>query len=115
MGDVPAFCRDLVLGDPVFHLWAANPRPAFTRGEEDVHLLGYLRREVIDIGIPLAVVGSREEQLRVLSRNTKRMSWTVPTRSVSSKLPFRNCSNARNRAAPPGANGAIKVNSETLP
>src|SRR5262249_9852993 len=36
MGDVPAFGRDLVLDDPVFHLWAANPRPAFARGEAAV-------------------------------------------------------------------------------
>ena len=39
----------------------------------------------------------------------------TPTLSVSSKLPFRNCSKARSRAAPPGANGAITVNSETVP
>src|SRR5262249_26503619 len=39
MGDVPAFCRDLVLVDPVFHLRAANPRPAFAGGEDDIHLV----------------------------------------------------------------------------
>src|SRR5262249_7603500 len=43
------------------------------------------------------------------------MSWTVPTRSVSSKLPSRSSSKARSRAAPPGANGAMKRSSETLP
>src|SRR5262249_30509690 len=66
MGDVPSFCRDLVLDNPVFHLWAANPRPAFARGEDDVHLVGDLRCEVIDIRVKVAVVGSREEQLRVV-------------------------------------------------
>src|SRR5215831_10240745 len=89
MGDVPAFGRDLVLGDPVFHLWAANPRPAFTRGEEDVHLVGYLRREVIDIGIPLAVVGSREEQLRVVvqEHETHVVDGANPVRVIEVAIP----------------------------
>ena len=43
------------------------------------------------------------------------MSWTVPTFAPALKLPSSNRSTARNRLAPPGANGAITVNSETLP
>src|SRR6516165_10570970 len=89
MGHVPAFCCDLVLGDPVFHLRAANPRPAFTWGEEDVHLVGYLRREVIDIGIPLAVVGSREEQLRVVvqEHETHVVDGANPVRVIEVAVP----------------------------
>src|SRR5262245_5062561 len=61
MGDVPAFCCDLMLDDPVLYLGAANPRPALACGEDDIHLVGDLRCEVIDVGVPLAVVGCREE------------------------------------------------------
>src|SRR5882672_7543241 len=52
-----------------------------------------------------------------LSRNTKRMSWTVPTLSTSSlpMLPCRASRKPRSRLAPPGASGTITVNSETLP
>src|SRR5262245_27725400 len=66
MCDIPPFRRDLVLDDPVFHLWAAYPRPAFARREDDIHLVGDLRCEVIDVGVKIAVIGRREEQLRVV-------------------------------------------------
>ena len=55
-----------VLDDPVLHLRAVNPRPAFASRENDVHFVGNLRREVVDIGVPLAIVGGGEEQLRVV-------------------------------------------------
>src|SRR5215475_1415800 len=66
MTDKPAFCLDLVPGDPVLRFRAANPRPAFASRKDDVHFIGYLRREVVDIGVPLVVVGSREDKLRVV-------------------------------------------------
>src|SRR5262245_5265542 len=58
MGDVPAFCRDLVLGDPVFYLRTVNARPAFPGRKENVHFVGDLRHEVLDVDVPVAVVGS---------------------------------------------------------
>src|SRR5262249_41233573 len=36
MGDVPAFCRDLVLGDPVFHGGVAKPRKLLQFGEQQI-------------------------------------------------------------------------------
>ena len=115
MGDVPAFCRDLVLDDPVLHLRAANPWPAFERREDDVHVIGNLRREVVDIGVPLAVVGGREEKLRVVVQEDEAHVVDGANLRPARKLPSSNRSTARSRLAPPGANGAITVNSETLP
>src|SRR5215467_8903842 len=66
MGDVPANRRDLVFGNPVLYLGAANAWPAIACREEDVQAVRNRRREVADVGIPLAVVGSGEEQLRVV-------------------------------------------------
>src|SRR5215510_540573 len=66
MGDKPAFCGDLVRDDPILDLRAANPGPAFQRREDHVHFIRNLRCEVVDIGIPLAVVGRREQKLRVV-------------------------------------------------
>ncbi|HST11192.1 MAG TPA: hypothetical protein VLL05_12520, partial [Terriglobales bacterium] len=60
---------DLVFDDPVFHLRAVNPRPAFESREEDVHIVGNLRREVVDIGVPVTVEGSGEEKLRVIEKH----------------------------------------------
>src|SRR5262245_21018967 len=66
MSDIPTVCRDLVFDDPVLHLRAPNSRPAFASREYDVHFIGNLRREVVDVGVPLVVVGGREEKLRVV-------------------------------------------------
>ena len=66
LADVPAFCRDLVPGEVVLRLRAANPRPAFPRRVDDVQVVGDLRHEVVDVGVPVAVEGRGEEQLRVV-------------------------------------------------
>jgi hypothetical protein len=50
-----------------------------------------------------------------LSKNTKRMSWSVPTLSPLLRLPPSNRRNARSRFAPPAASGTTIVSSETLP
>src|ERR1700733_8228247 len=50
-----------------------------------------------------------------LSKNTKRMSWRLPTRSPLFRLPPSNRRKARSRLAPPGASGTMIVSSETLP
>src|SRR5690242_7411309 len=42
MGDVPAFCRDLVPGEVVLRLRAANPRPAFESTIQDIQVVGNL-------------------------------------------------------------------------
>src|SRR5262249_31494805 len=52
MGDVPTFCRDLMLSDPVFHLGTVNSWPAFPKRKENVHFVGDLRHEVLDVGVP---------------------------------------------------------------
>src|SRR4030095_6467562 len=66
IGDVPCVRRDLVLDDPVFHLRAPNPRPPHGIAEQQIHSVGNLRREVVDVRVPLAIVGGGEEQLRVV-------------------------------------------------
>src|SRR6188472_4384978 len=66
VGDVPTFCIDLVTGEVVLRARAANPRPAFESTIQDIQIVGDLRREVVDVGIPLAVEGGAEEQLRVV-------------------------------------------------
>src|SRR5258708_16511089 len=40
MGDVPALCRDLMIGDKVFHLRVVDARPAFPARKEDIHFVG---------------------------------------------------------------------------
>src|SRR6186713_3166941 len=66
VGDVPAFGVDLVAGEVVLRLRAADPRPAFEGAVQDVEVVGDLRREVVDVGVPLAVEGGAEQQLRVV-------------------------------------------------
>jgi hypothetical protein len=66
MGDVPALSRDLVFRDIVFRLGAANSRPAFPRRVDDVEVIGNLRNEVVDVGVPVAVIGCGEQELRVV-------------------------------------------------
>src|SRR5262245_1924840 len=53
--DVPRGRSDLIADEPVLDRWAANARPPDAIGEQDVHGIGDLRREVIDVGVPLAV------------------------------------------------------------
>src|SRR6185369_13813459 len=51
-----------------------------------------------------------------LSKNTKRMSWRVPTLDApGARLPPSDCRNVRSRFAPPGTNGTMMVNSERFP
>src|SRR5262245_13371096 len=72
MGDVPAFCRDLVLSDPVFHRGVAKPRKLLEFGEQQIQLVGNLRCELVEIAVPrIAVVGGGEEQLRVIVQEHK--------------------------------------------
>src|SRR5262245_44699193 len=72
MGDVPAFCRDLVLSDPVFHRGVSKPRKLFEFGEQQIQLVGNLRCELVEIAVPrIAVVGGGEEQLRVFVQEHK--------------------------------------------
>src|SRR5262245_5080764 len=89
MGDVPAFCRDLMLGDPVFHLRAVNPRPAFPARKEDVHFVGNLRHEVLDVDVPVAVIGGGEEQLGVVvqKHETHVVDGADPVRVVKVAVP----------------------------
>ena len=49
-----------------FTFGLVNARPALEVAEEDVHRRGNLRHEVVDVGVPLAVVRGGEEQLRVV-------------------------------------------------
>src|SRR4030095_15909936 len=55
IGDVPARCRNLVTDDPVLHRRAVNPRPSLAIGEQQVQVVGNLRREVVDVGVPVAI------------------------------------------------------------
>src|SRR5215469_285507 len=89
MGDVPTFCRDLMVSDPVFHLGTVNSRPAFPKRKEDVQFVGNFRHEVLNVGVPLAVVGSGEEQLRVVvqKHETHVVDGTNPVRVVEVAVP----------------------------
>src|SRR5262249_45275186 len=89
MGDVPACCRDLMLLDPVLHLGTVNARPAFPSRKEDVHFVGDLRHEALDVDVPVAVVGGGEEQLRVVvqKHNTHVVSAADPLRVVEVAIP----------------------------
>jgi hypothetical protein len=84
IGDVPEDRRDLVACDEVFDLRATNPWPTFDIAELQVEDVGDLRREVLDVDVPVAVVGGAKRSFVSLSRITKRMSWTVPTLSTIS-------------------------------
>src|SRR4029078_10260860 len=59
--NIPAFRRDLLACEVVFHLWAVNPRISLAIAEQQINGVGNLRREVFDIGVPLAVVSGGEE------------------------------------------------------
>src|SRR5262245_60652036 len=62
--DVPGLGRDLVLGDPVrrclrvTHSWVT-----LAIAQPQIHRMRNLRREVLDVGVKVAVIGRREEQL----------------------------------------------------
>src|SRR6185436_4208344 len=72
MGDVPVFCRDLVLSDPVFHRRVAKPRKLLEFGEQHIQLVGNLRCKLVEIGVPrIAIVGGGEEQFRVIVQEHK--------------------------------------------
>src|SRR5256886_5402094 len=69
MGDVPAFGGDLVFGDPVLDFRAVNARPAFPARKEDVHFIGDLRHEVVDVDVP---VGREPSHRRTPAREQAR-------------------------------------------
>src|SRR5262249_1860325 len=72
VGDVPAFCRDLVLSDPVLHRGVAKPWKLLEFGEQQIQLIGNLRCKLVEIAIPrMAVVGGGEEQLCVIVQKHK--------------------------------------------
>src|SRR5499427_9724540 len=115
MGDVPAFCRDLVLSDPVFHRGVAKPRKLLEFGEQQIQLVGNLRCKLVEIAIPrIAVVGGGEEQLRVIVQEHK-PHIVDGGYLLGAELASSACSRARSRIAPPGTNLKIRVSSETLP
>src|SRR4051794_18323757 len=62
VGHVPGIRGDLVAGEVVLRLRTADPRPALKTAVQDVQVIGNLRREVVDVGVPLAVEGGAEEQ-----------------------------------------------------
>ena len=66
IGDEPAFCRDLVLNEVILRSGVANPRPAFPGRVHEVQIVWNQRDEVVDIGVPIAVEGSGEEQSRIV-------------------------------------------------
>src|SRR6185312_3208229 len=65
--DVPGLGRDLVASDPVrrrgrvTHSWVT-----LKIAQPQIHRVRNLRREVRDVGVEVAVIGRREEQLRVV-------------------------------------------------
>src|SRR6185295_20354034 len=60
-GDVPGLGGDLVLGDKVFCRRAVNSWPPLEIAENQIHGVGNLRHEVVDVGVPVAIVGGGEE------------------------------------------------------
>ena len=66
IGDVPEVRRDLVARDEVFDLRATNPWPTFDIAELKVEDVGDLRREILDVRIPVEIVGSAEQKLGVV-------------------------------------------------
>src|SRR5262249_11490384 len=62
-GDVPPLGRHLVLGEVVLRLRTADARPAFPGRVDDVEIVRNLGREVVDVRVPVAVIGGGEEEL----------------------------------------------------
>src|SRR5256885_8832612 len=110
MGDVPAFGGDLVFGDPVLDFRAVNARPAFPARKEDVHFIGDLRHEVVDVDVPVAVVGSGEEQLFVLvqKHETHVVDSPHPVSVVKDAVP------QLQQGAQPGDRKSTRLNSSHL-
>src|SRR6266404_7852734 len=65
-GDEPAFCCDLVLNEIILSSGVANSRPAFPGRVHEIQIVWNQRDEVVDIGVPVAVERSREEQSRIV-------------------------------------------------
>ena len=110
-----ALGRQLVPGDEVLHLGAADSRPSLEAGEQDVHVIRDLRREIVDVGVPVTVVGGGEQQFAVVIQEHETHVVHRADLSAPSKLPFSRSSTPRSRLAPPSTNGAITVNSDTTP
>src|SRR5689334_5317885 len=55
-----------MLHEVFFCLRTANSRPALPGRVDDVEKVGDLRREVVDVGVPVAVIGRGEEESRVV-------------------------------------------------
>src|SRR6266849_9711763 len=64
--DVPEVRRDLMLHDVVLHLRATHSGPTFGVAKLQVEDVGNLRCEVLDIGVPVAVVGGAKQQFRIV-------------------------------------------------
>src|SRR5581483_3572095 len=62
ISNVPTFGRDLVLDQVVLCSRTANAGPAVPRGVDNVQIIRNLRHEVVDIGVPIAIIGRGEEQ-----------------------------------------------------
>jgi hypothetical protein len=65
-GNVPGFGGDLVPGDKVFRRRTMNSGPPLEIAEDQIHRVRNLRHEVVDVSIPVAIIGSGEEQLCVV-------------------------------------------------
>ena len=65
-GNIPEVRRDLVPHNEILYLWATNPWPTFDFTELKIQDVGDLGAEVIDVGIPVAVVSAGEQHLRVV-------------------------------------------------
>src|SRR5215471_19586369 len=63
VGDVPAFCADLIPGEIVLRLRSAYSWPTLPCRIDDVQVVGNLCREVVDVRIPIAIVRGGEEHL----------------------------------------------------
>src|ERR1700730_14595489 len=64
--DVPGLGRDLVVEYPLLRLPATHPWVTLTIARPQIHSIRNLRREVVDIRVKVAVIGRREEKLRVV-------------------------------------------------
>jgi hypothetical protein len=69
--DIPMRSGDLVLHDIVLHLWRGDSGPALRLGKDHIKQVGDQRGEIVDIGVPVAVVGGSEEQLGVVVQKYK--------------------------------------------
>ena len=65
VGNVPSLGCDLMLGNKVFYRWAVDSRPTLDIAEQQIHCIGNLGHEVVDVGVPFPVVGGGEEQFCV--------------------------------------------------